>query len=505
MRVSLDRIVIATGNPHKVAELRAILGGLEIEAVALSDLGAYDEPLETGDTFEANASIKALSYAQATGLPCLADDSGVEIDALGGAPGVISSHYCTGGREAGMSRAERDALNNERVLRELEGVSPEGRTARFVCVMALAGVREADTKEGAEPARTRGAGLHPAGLASPNLGHQDAEGAGLNPADPARQRLDNFEPSLHTRRVTPEGLKMREVNTGPHGPLKKRRRRLPHWTRDGGCYFVTFRLLKGELTPEERQIVLDACFHWHGERSLIHLAVIMPDHVHLLITPLPRDGSEWYTLGDTISSAKRHSARQINIRRKASGSIWMDKWHDRLLRPGEFEEKWNYMADNPVRAGLVERSKDYPFLVRGEGMMEQRESAGGGMQVSSGASEASEQRACKAGGMQSRPTRSGDAAPEGTETGGAGLQPAGLAVPNLLALTRGTFEGRIGLPGEVPRGGNGFGYDPIFLVAPGFERTGAELSPEEKNARSHRAAAAELMVEQLRALRQEDR
>src|SRR5690606_24882545 len=177
----------------------------------------------------------------------------------------------------------------------------------------------------------------------------------------------------------------------PLGPLQKRRRRLPHWTRDGGSYFVTFRLLQGELTREERQIVLDACFHWHGERCLIHLAVVMPDHVHLLMTPLPRDDDHWYTLGDTISSAKRHSARQINIRRKASGSIWMDEWHDRLLRPGEFEEKWNYMADNPVRAGLVERSKDYPFLVRGEGMMEQRESAGGGMQVSSGASEVSEQ------------------------------------------------------------------------------------------------------------------
>src|SRR5690606_6946544 len=92
MRVSLDRIVIATGNPHKVTELRAILGRLGIEAVPLADLGAYDEPVETGDTFEVNASIKALSYARATGLPCLADDSGIEIDALHGAPGVISSH-----------------------------------------------------------------------------------------------------------------------------------------------------------------------------------------------------------------------------------------------------------------------------------------------------------------------------------------------------------------------------------------------------------------------------
>src|SRR5690606_34122330 len=109
------------------------------------------------------------------------------------------------------------------------------------------------------------------------------------------------------------------------------------------------------------------------------------------------------------------------------GSVWMDEWHDRLLRPGEFEEKWNYMVDNPVRAGLVERSRDYPFLVRGEGVMEQRELADGGMQVGDGAAGASEQRECKAGGMQSRPTRSGAAAPEGTEPGGAGLQPADVA------------------------------------------------------------------------------
>lgn len=156
------RLILATANPHKVEELRSILGAAVVgEVLSLADLCvSLDEPAEIGNTFEANAAIKALSYARqiAERMPSierstrvLADDSGIEIDALSLAngnppvrtprPGVISSHYCTDGREADppMSRAERDAANNARVLRELEGVPAERRTARFVCVMALAG------------------------------------------------------------------------------------------------------------------------------------------------------------------------------------------------------------------------------------------------------------------------------------------------------------------------------------------------------------------------------
>lgn len=143
----MDELVIATGNPHKVAELRAILGGLGARVLGLRDLeamgeGPFVEPIETGVTFEENAKIKALSYSEQTGRVCLADDSGLEIDALGGMPGVISSHFCTDGRECGMPREERDRLNNERVLREMEGVASEARGARFVCVMVLAGWME---------------------------------------------------------------------------------------------------------------------------------------------------------------------------------------------------------------------------------------------------------------------------------------------------------------------------------------------------------------------------
>jgi len=139
MGETTQQIVIATGNPHKVAELRALLALPGLEFVGLSDLpGPFAEPVESGKTFEENATIKALSYARQTGLPCLADDSGLEVDALGGAPGVISSHYCTDGRDAPMSREARDEANNERLLRELDGVPPERRSARFVCAMVLA-------------------------------------------------------------------------------------------------------------------------------------------------------------------------------------------------------------------------------------------------------------------------------------------------------------------------------------------------------------------------------
>lgn len=133
-------IVIASGNPHKVEELRAILGAAGIDAVGLADVpgGPFDEPSESGTTFAENAAIKAIAYARATGRACLADDSGLEVDALGGRPGVISSHYASGGAETGLARGERDRANNARLLRDLEGVPEHARSARFVCEMCLA-------------------------------------------------------------------------------------------------------------------------------------------------------------------------------------------------------------------------------------------------------------------------------------------------------------------------------------------------------------------------------
>jgi XTP/dITP diphosphohydrolase len=135
----MEEIVIATANPYKVAEMRAIFQTHGIAVIGLGDLpGRFAEPAEHGSTFDDNACIKAISYAMQTGRLCLADDSGLEVDVLGGAPGVISSHYASGGLDTGASRDERDRANNQQLLADLAGIPPERRTARFVCVMCLA-------------------------------------------------------------------------------------------------------------------------------------------------------------------------------------------------------------------------------------------------------------------------------------------------------------------------------------------------------------------------------
>jgi len=129
------RILFATSNPHKLAEVRAILGANHIEVVGLDTLPEpVPEPVEDGATFAENAEIKAVGYARATNLRCLAEDSGLEVDALGGAPGVHSARYAG----ADGTRAQRDRANNEKLLAELAGVDPAQRQARFVCAMCVA-------------------------------------------------------------------------------------------------------------------------------------------------------------------------------------------------------------------------------------------------------------------------------------------------------------------------------------------------------------------------------
>jgi XTP/dITP diphosphohydrolase len=129
------RIVLASTNPGKLREIRAVIDEPGVAWVGLHELPrAIPEPIEDGDTFEANAVLKARYYAAASGLCCLADDSGLEVDALGGAPGVHSARYAgvTGPRDT------VDPANNRLLLERLEGVPPHLRTARFVCAMALA-------------------------------------------------------------------------------------------------------------------------------------------------------------------------------------------------------------------------------------------------------------------------------------------------------------------------------------------------------------------------------
>lgn len=136
-------IVLATQNPGKVSELQSLLSNSPIDIIGLDSFDQpFPEPEEDGETFLDNATIKAISYANATGMHCLADDSGLIVDALDGRPGVISSHYAfngeTEGQAAAMTRDQRDVLNGKRVLDELREFPDEQRTARFTCTMVLA-------------------------------------------------------------------------------------------------------------------------------------------------------------------------------------------------------------------------------------------------------------------------------------------------------------------------------------------------------------------------------
>ena len=119
-------LVAATGNPGKLVELERLLVGIGWEVVAQSALGV-ESPPEDGLTFVENAIIKARHAAARSGRPALADDSGLVVDALGGAPGVRSARYAGEGSD--------DAANNEKLVRELAGVPPAERAARFECAV----------------------------------------------------------------------------------------------------------------------------------------------------------------------------------------------------------------------------------------------------------------------------------------------------------------------------------------------------------------------------------
>ena len=124
------KVVMASNNAHKIAELRAILSAYGLDVVSQREAGVHVEPEETGTTFEENSRIKAVAVMQACGLPAVADDSGLMVDALNGEPGVYSARY--GGPDC---ISDSDRINY--LLRKLENV-PEGkRTAKFVSVITL--------------------------------------------------------------------------------------------------------------------------------------------------------------------------------------------------------------------------------------------------------------------------------------------------------------------------------------------------------------------------------
>ncbi|MCC5823646.1 MAG: transposase, partial [Planctomycetes bacterium] len=316
----MPELVLATQNPGKIAELSDLLAPVGYTVLGLADLGDLPpEPEETGDTFEANATIKALAYARATGRLCLADDSGLEVDALGGRPGVISSHFAfdgrTDGEAAAMTREQRDTANNARLLRDLQGVPEDRRTARFVCTMVLA-----------EPSTHPGAG----GCQPPDRAQPDTRFAGTF--------------------------------------TKRDGGRLPHWNIANGTYFLTFRAAMGiKFTNEERRLILDTCLHHHETKYWLHTACVMPDHVHLLLRTIQQADGSWPTGADIMHSIKSYTANQINKLRGRSGRVWQREYFDKLVRSDpEMDEANRYIQANAREAGLCDRAMEYPFLWRRE-------------------------------------------------------------------------------------------------------------------------------------------
>lgn len=142
------------------------------------------------------------------------------------------------------------------------------------------------------------------------------------------------------------------------------RRNLPHWELGGSTYFLTYRCATGITLCELcREAVLKNWRHWDGRRYLLHTAIVMPDHVHALATPLPKPTGEWFTLAEILHTNKGYTAHEVNRLLKRHGTVWQDERYDRIVRNDEeFWAKWLYIAENSVRAGLVRDPLEYTWL-----------------------------------------------------------------------------------------------------------------------------------------------
>ena len=141
-------------------------------------------------------------------------------------------------------------------------------------------------------------------------------------------------------------------------------RRLPHYQKADRAIFVTFcRLTRDPFPASVRDVILQHCIHDDGKRIKLHAAVVMPDHVHLVLTPL-RDEQGWpYAMFAILKLIKGVSARSVNKLLGSSGPVWQEESFDHVLRSDEsFQAKTEYIRQNPVRRGLVKRPEDYPWL-----------------------------------------------------------------------------------------------------------------------------------------------
>jgi len=142
------------------------------------------------------------------------------------------------------------------------------------------------------------------------------------------------------------------------------RRKLPHYQKVDRPIFVTFRTRTQEpLTPAARSIVLAHCLAGNNRTMHLHAIVVMPEHVHMLLNPMRKADGWPFPLKDILKLAKGPAARRVNRSTGTRGALWQDESFDHVLRSNEsFDEKLEYIRQNPVRRGLVARPEDYPWL-----------------------------------------------------------------------------------------------------------------------------------------------
>ena len=117
------------------------------------------------------------------------------------------------------------------------------------------------------------------------------------------------------------------------------------------------------LNEKERTITLEAVRFWDTRKWMVYVAVILPDHVHLLSQPLSRGEGGFFDLAEIIHSVKSFSAQKISQHRGVKGTIWQDERYDRIVRDeGEFLEKWQYIRNNPLKEGLASQPEEYSWL-----------------------------------------------------------------------------------------------------------------------------------------------
>lgn len=142
------------------------------------------------------------------------------------------------------------------------------------------------------------------------------------------------------------------------------RRRLPHFQKPGQTIFVSFRKKPRTPLPAPcRSAVLSCCLYGNGRRFHLHATVVMPEHVHLLMTPLRDEDGDPFCLRDILKGIKGASARQINELLGSSGPVWQEESFDHVTRNEEsLEDKIEYIRQNPVRRGLVRTPEEYEWL-----------------------------------------------------------------------------------------------------------------------------------------------